>query len=888
MYRVKPIGLNLKGADRKLKDGFLQESINLQWRDNSFKPIPERLLYGVSPGGYSNIIFHKVGDEDQINVIGFNTNNNSDSLFLAFDLADYLVGGSSSYSLEWFGKIVDGEYSAVAPVQIPIFFTPGMSFTILNGILYFMGDGSTPAERYYYRLQFDDTTGTYIAKDMYAWKSLIPYYPNNGVVSFPWPPGAYNASTLCGLILIRFALVLKSGEVVLPSPIYGFILTGFNASEVAIAKDDLIENIHTVVNLNLQFADEDLFDQEVSAINIYATTPYYVDKFPIAPSTANSAFYAIAGDRIKGEFQRKAEENFYLIRTIDKPSDDIFILTIGNFNWPAANSYATIDMNTIAAGEVMPVDNFSYHKLYGKITSFNGRLIVERPRTVLSGGHMRSLALVDQSAYQSYEIDTEDGNVKGVVEQIDKAISISDNASFFRGMLSYPDLRASYAGGSSNLTEEGVRLIKCRGNQSHNLSCAFNFEIKDTSAIVSITVSSIAQTNNIYSIIPQYNNYDKSYNSAETHKDNYTSENRAQFSEAGEFSVWPAKYSYRIGEGKIMAVGNNSVNPSNAEIIAPLIIGTSEGVYTINFDPSGNNLVASITRTANIPYISSETLQIKGFLLFVSDMGLMAIQNGDVINLSNSFFPEQGDGQYPVNETVFEGYNALCASFFGGGANPYVLDDIIIYMRGAFLAYDARRNNIWCSNPAYDFSMIYNMDTALWTMSTQVFSKKVEFFSMVETVEGQIYSRFMVVDKTNTKMFILSGEDMSTEVDFHMLTRSVKFSPNEPEENADSYKQLDRSIVRCVLQRNTADGYFSFGLWGRQDVNKFKKSIPIIAKKDSRDVVFPNNVRQDIPVDNRKGKYKSVNISLTGKALPDSDIMGFDFDVKLVDDKRMR
>ena len=131
-------------------------------------------------------------------------------------------------------------------------------------------------------------------------------------------------------------------------------------------------------------------------------------------------------------------------------------------------------------------------------------------------------------------------------------------------------------------------------------------------------------------------------------------------------------------------------------------------------------------------------------------------------------------------------------------------------------------------------------------------------------------------------------EKISTEVDFHLLTRLIKFSPGDPEENADTYKQINRTIARCVLQRSSAAGYFAFGMWGKQDVNKFKVSIPIIGKKDNRAVVFPNDIRQDIPISNMKGKYKAVALLLCGKALPESEIMGFDFEAVVIDEKRTR
>ncbi len=93
---VKPIGLNLKKNDRVVEDGFLRECVNLQWRDGSFKPIPERLLTSIDASMYSDIVGHKVADEDRINLLGF-YNGDGDNPFLAQNVAEWLGGAGAVY-----------------------------------------------------------------------------------------------------------------------------------------------------------------------------------------------------------------------------------------------------------------------------------------------------------------------------------------------------------------------------------------------------------------------------------------------------------------------------------------------------------------------------------------------------------------------------------------------------------------------------------------------------------------------------------------------------------------------------------------------------------------------------------------------------------------------
>jgi len=899
MYSVKPIGINIKDNDRDVLDGSLQESINMQWRDGAFKPIPERIISEINASGYSTIILHKVGDENTINVIGFN--ENASSTFLAFDLSEFLGGNAIGGNiLEWFGAITNGVYQTRPITQFPFVATPGMSFTILNGLVYFMGDGSTPEEQYYFKLEFNEATETYSIYDMYAWKTLIPFYPYQNTLYLTAPKNTYQAFSQCGTILIRFALALKTGEVVLHSPIYGFLLYGLNCSNELIKRGDLIENIHAIINMDLSFADMNLFEQEISAINIYASTPYYQTKFT-KDCVGNYSAVTVAKDSdIKGNINQKAEDNFYLIKTINAPIvNEKLLLTVGGFDTDITlpviapfleTVYTKINLDTIAAGEIMPVDNFSYHKLYGKITSYNGRLVIKRPVTVLSSGHMRALATMTGNANEAFSMVTEDGKLDGVSYAIDKSVLFgSSTATLTRGLLSYPDGRASLVGSNSSVSP-AIRMFKLRKNNSHNMACCFDISKASYDNLFSIQQNtpdtSLLKISTNYTVFVQYEGFASEIQPTTNDANvKYSSENRIQFSQAGEFKVWPALNSYRIGEGKVMNLGSGSVNPSESQVISPIIVGTTDGVYTINLDPSGTNFIASITKTANLPFLSEEILEIDQNILFVSDKGLMVFSDGNINNLTEAFFPQQGNGSFPTQEAIYPNYDVLTQAFFGVNGNPYEFDDVVKYLKGALFAFDARRNNVWCSNPAYRFSLVYNLDISQWGMSTMVFDRKFELYSIINTEqEGELYTRYMVKAIGVNNLLILSGEDLTKEVFYHILTRPIKF------QSVDDYKVLARMFYRTMLQRkaNATAGYFSIGLWGQQDVDRFKKSIPIVSKSDNRTGVYPGNIRYHIPIDCRKGKYKSITALQSGKTLPESYISSFDFDIYSVDNTKMR
>jgi hypothetical protein len=861
MYRVRPKGINIKDNERDVPDGFLQESINLQWKDGSYRPIPERLeMISVNqPVLQDKIILHKVSDEDQVNVLA--------------------IGDDGK--LIYYAKIIDGEFVAHTPEFINTFPNvtdiDSLSFTILNGLIYFM----SVSQEFYYKLQYNETDDEYEVKNMYAWKNLIPYYPSTGVFSGTINKGSNSILTLtrAGIVLIRFTLVLNTGEEVLHSPIYPYNLYGLNKSTGILEPDELVTNIHTLINTNLEFLNPNILDEEISAINIYSSVASYKtlvgdDIVPVVnvryPFTANDA---------KGETQRLAEEPFYLIKTIEKPGDSLtdqnILLYVGEIetsvDYPS-HTYSKINIDTIAAGLAMPVDNFSYHKVFGKITSNNGRLIISNPKTVLSIGHMRALGVNKSTSRVGFHINTEDGDLEGVSYEIDT--EVNERIVFgvklidARGILSYPDSRASYVGGNE-FASGPVYLYKTRANRLHNLSCAFNFSSISDPSLLGGSSGPDFTFNVRPSVEITYSESDLQTSAPTPIIDPifYNSNNRIQFSDIGEFSVWPAINSYRVGEGKVLFTGSNSIDPANTDYISPLFIGTTDGIYTANFDPTGANLIQSITKAAELPALSDKNVLIDQNLVYVSDKGLIVINNGRVSNITEEFFPEYGNGNFPDNNTIYPNYNALTDNLSG---SDYKITDIVDYMKGALFAFDSRRNNIWCSNKDENFSLIYNLDTRQWTMSTYVFTEVIDFLSIFKVNGDDIYSRYLIRSKSNNSMDILSGEDETKEVYVHLLTRGIKMN------NSDQYKKIERLISRGELYRSGSSGYFNFGLWGKQDINKNKINIPLIAYSDNSSKSFPNNIRQDIPVGRMKGKYKIITILQGGLILPNSSIDSFE------------
>jgi hypothetical protein len=870
MYQVKPLGLNTKQSDRDVADGSLQESINMQWREGAFRPIPNRLTYNTGGGvAINDIIYHKIGDENIIN-----------------ELVLFSTG-----IVSWRGVITDGIYAAKSPAvtitDLPtITDDAAISYTVLNGLIYIM----SRTQNFYYRLQFDESNQTYVANNMYAWKDLIGYYPNH-VFNFK-----YNVTsgsilyTSCGFISLRYTLVLKTGEEVLPSPIFEVPINAINHKSSPVLEGELLTNIHAFASTYIEFLDNTTFDNEVVAINFYASIPYYITKVILTQTIQLEAQY-VDVEILKEEMGSRVVEPFYLVKTIVKSGADatkrailFYTGTLDAAFDPFPNEVSYINLDTIAAGMIMPVDDFTYHKIFGTITSDNGRLVISKPRTVLFNGYNRSLSAGQNATLQGFKMNTEDGIITSS-STTGKNIIYNSGYVLAGSIISYPDKRATHIGVADNLSATNLLFVKLKANSAHNISYISTFASVGNRIFAPtwapgdayVALISYAKINLEYPVtIETVSNPTFGANKY------YTSENRLQYSAPGEFSVFPALNSYRIGEGVIMFVGNNSIDPSVAKNIAPLLIGTSDGVYTVNYDPSGLNLIQSITMAANLPAISKERIQIDQNLIYISDKGFIVINNGEPVNITNDHFPEQGTGNFGTQNTIYPNYTALTAPF----PNTYALIDIVTYLKGSIFAYDGRRNNIWCSNSSKNYSLVYNLNTQQWGASTYVFDKVFELFSSLSTSQGLMYSRNLVrhhISQFDSDIDILSGENPTSEVFVHILTRPIKLN------NPDEYKKILRMMVRCELYRtNGGVGYFSFGLWGKQDLNQLKQNFALAAFLDGSTTAWPNDIRQDIPVGRRTGKYKTMTILITGKIKPNSIIDGVDIDVIPVDNNIMR
>lgn len=186
--------------------------------------------------------------------------------------------------------------------------------------------------------------------------------------------------------------------------------------------------------------------------------------------------------------------------------------------------------------------------------------------------------------------------------------------------------------------------------------------------------------------------------------------NIVQSSEVNNPLSFPAKGTFNVGEGHILALSTITHALSEGQFGSfPLVIFATDGLWAASFDAEG-----FFTKTDPLPREiyneDSVVLQTDDNIIFPTDKGLMAMAGRDV--------------------------NCVSSMLGGRAIVPFVT-----YLRGSAMAYDYRDSLIWISNPAFSYSFVLNLKNGVFSKSTVVFSSAVNDYPDSLLQNGQnLYS----------------------------------------------------------------------------------------------------------------------------------------------------
>lgn len=301
--------------------------------------------------------------------------------------------------------------------------------------------------------------------------------------------------------------------------------------------------------------------------------------------------------------------------------------------------------------------------------------------------------------------------------------------------------------------------------------------------------------------------------------DTYTDTNRVQATALDNIFSYPAKNSYRIGNGEVLGLSTNAIALSSGQFGEyPLYAFTSEGVWTMRTGDGATliNTVRPLSR--DVCDNPASILQIDGGTIFKTAKGLMMVAGAQVIELS-----EKAEGNYKNNIRELGNYKEALSDPLISGIHGYLCaTDILTYLSGASLSYDHIEEEIICSNPQHPYSWVFSLKYRAWHKISEVFAGFVAKFpkNFGKKHEGG-----------NTILYDLTAEEYNDDIPVLYETREMKII-------GAGYKKIARSLVGCQLEHNDIDYRVTAQLYGSPDNLKWFRLSASNAFGNASDIVL--------------------------------------------------
>jgi hypothetical protein len=803
-------GIKRNQAKGDFADGDCQEIINMRLRDGawSVRKRPEK-TYANYSGIFTVVAYH---DQDNVQRwVGYLPDNGSgDGELRLIDMANSdttviktYIGGLTTIRIEFLKRFM----LVITPTGIDKFIFKNGAYTLVNII-------------YQPKLSFaSNTVAPCVTETATTAEALLGKYKKMLIeLNQQW-------GNLEGGIMLRYAYKLFDGTFIYHSlPIYHEIAPLLGEIRKTGANYDirfLMSSIYAVIDRSYYQAFEGMKDI-INSICIFACKNerfYQVDDSTItdtflATITGSSFMFGGGGTpttslAINNNFKKMADASgWYLVHEIPFTQ--------------ACNIYAgtteTIDLKGFqvdyAARQVLPVDNFSYHSIMGKESFiYNDRLMMGGITTVMGNPFIKfqntlswETYILDTGfpviIYLIYTISTDAGVIYKTVEadggflyRVSGAgayYSILDNR-----ILGYPDARAT-----------SVKLV------------IFN-------SPTYFLIQDFALTKSVHDNYAYYNdpNFDATkptyttYNFAkiiiptpltttinmELYPDGtILDNNRIQVSELRNPYYFPAKLSYQVGTGEIIGLCSNTEPISQGQFGQyPLYVFTTKGIWMLE-QGSGSVLFAAVSPAlGDVALSSDQIVGVGAGVVFVTARGVFLIAGKEKVEISQSI-----EGQINtdfVNNSHFDYFVDHASLVELSGSLSTV--DALTYILGAIVGFNKVDNEIIFSNPDYDYSYVFSLETNTWHKFSFTFDLFVNNYPyLMGIMQGRGYSN---------GVYTLGLEEASTVNEVLIVTQPQSITLHE------IFKKIERAVLRCLIQ-SSPGCYITFAVWATDDLKTYQ------------------------------------------------------------------
>ncbi len=414
----------------------------------------------------------------------------------------------------------------------------------------------------------------------------------------------------------------------------------------------------------------------------------------------------------------------------------------GATNYQHYNVYINtfFDLNTIESNETLPVDNYTSHVRYAdSIFKYNNRLMISNTIQKLYKGLSPNWFLNTQDAseentfwtiYFEVVLETEEG-IKYVKSKGWRDAGTTTTEFTMPDFFGYPDNRATKLRiliHRSDLNElKLIQEIELTKHLTHNFSYYLSPELYQQYILE-------LESNNIFEVkekitinLTDTQTFWATF-SAPAYPDGplnlVNDNNKISITEVNNPFIFPAKYTYQVGNSEIIGLASNADPVSQGQFGQyPIIVFTKTGIWTLNISESDAIYISNITPlNGDVCTNKDSIVNIEGSILFVSGEDIKMLRGGDVTIISDVLKGLYRSKAYA--ETIYQQIVDSDNMFANGAALSSVL--FITYMAGAKFAYDRINSEFIVTNPAYNYSYIFSAKYKLWYKLIGSWSKIIQ------------------------------------------------------------------------------------------------------------------------------------------------------------------
>jgi hypothetical protein len=474
----------------------------------------------------------------------------------------------------------------------------------------------------------------------------------------------------------------------------------------------------------------------------------------------------------------------------------------GNFNFILSYSEFLnqfVDLRTLTALEAMPVDNYTSHINYSNtLFKYNNRLMAANITQKLFKGFspkwFLKAAPTSSGNLVQFEVELDTANGKKYVRS--ETYLTTEDVFYMPESFGYPDNRATYfriIGAASGYSELRVlREVKLTKHLTHNYSYyiapdLFQLYINELVANNIYTLNrTVAFDFVVYLTAPAA--------PTRLNTDIIYDTNLIKITETNNPFVFPAKYTYQVGNSEIVGLNSNAEPVSSGQFGQyPIIVFTKTGIWTLNIAESDQIYISNITPLNGEVCTNPDSItNILGAILYVSDENIKMQRGAQILIISDML---KGLYQSKAFSETFYGQMTNSTGIFN---LPDSLSEVSFqtYLAWAKFGQNRLNDEFIVTNPTYNYSYIFNAKYKIWYKISGSYDKIVQDYPECYGVIGDdVYS--LSEESGNPKIFL--------------ETQGIEFSP-------DGFSKIKRFKIDILI---SLQGKFGAYLLGSMDGQKW-------------------------------------------------------------------